>query len=95
MTNTDIRLVCVGMFLALIALLMLAVMHIILVRLEEIEERAITRHALFEDWLFTSLYSINNKVLLPDTNPEPPSNKKASIHKPEEDPMYEFKELDL
>lgn len=67
----------------------------ILKRLDEIEDRAITRHALMEDWLFQSLYSINNKVLLPDEAEKPLSGKPATVYSPEDDPMNEFKRGDF
>ena len=69
--------------------------NLVLKKLDEIEERAITRHVLLEDWLFQSLYSINNKVLLPDEAEKPLSNKKATVYSPEDDPMNEFKRGDF
>lgn len=63
--------------------------------LREIEDRSIRRHALMEDWLFQSLYSINNKVLLPDEAEKPLSSKPATVYSPEDDPMNEFKRGDF
>lgn len=69
--------------------------NLVLKKLDEIEDRAITRHALLEDWLFQSLYSINNKVLLPDEAEKPLSTQKATVYSPEDDPMNEFKRGDF
>ncbi len=69
--------------------------YLLLERMDQIEDRAITRHALLEDWLFQSLYSINNKVLLPDEAEKPLSSKPATVYSPEDDPMNEFKRGDF
>lgn len=59
-------------------------------KLDEIEDRAIKRHALLEDWLFQSLYSLNNKVLLPTEADRPLDTKPAKIYSPTDDVMSEF-----
>lgn len=47
------------------------------------------RDAIFEKWIFDSLYSINNKVKLPETT-EKKVFKRAKISSTEENPMNEF-----
>ena len=62
-------------------------------KLDEIEDRAITRHQLFEDWIFQSLYSLNNKVLLPTEHEQSTINKPATVFSPTQDGQAEFNGL--
>ena len=62
----------------------------IIERIDLMEDLAIRRHVLLEDWLFKSLYSINHKVLLPEEKEKPITTKKAKVHSPTEDGMSEF-----
>ena len=64
-------------------------------KLKEDKADLIEREQIFQDWLFTSLYSINNKVLLPTEQEKPLSNKPATVYSPEDDPMNEFKRSDF
>lgn len=80
--------------IGIITIAMVCYAHI-MKELREIEDRSIRRHALMEDWLFQSLYSINNKVLLPDEAEKPLSSKPATVYSPEDDPMNEFKRGDF
>jgi len=59
-------------------------------RMTEIEASLIEREGIFQDWLFNSLYSINNKVLLPEEIAPIESDLAAVVVAPEDDPMYQF-----
>ena len=52
----------------------------------------IEQETRFQDWLFRSLYTINQGVLLPDVAPQEIKREKATVYNPEDDPMREFKE---
>lgn len=43
-----------------------------------------------QKWLFNSLYSINQTVLLPEEHEKPMSTKKVYVYDPGADPMAEF-----
>lgn len=47
--------------------------------------------ARHEKWLFDSLYSINNKVLLPDDLEKPVEDIPAKVYSPFKDPLNQFK----
>ena len=60
--------------------------QLVLYRAEQIQ-----REQIFQKWIFDSLYSMNNKVVLPDSHEvKEDDNLKASVHSPDEDPMSEF-----
>lgn len=57
----------------------------------KVEQRQVEREEKFQQWLFDALYSINNKVVLPDSHEiEEEGDLKASVYSPEEDLMTEF-----
>ena len=54
----------------------------------DLELRQVAREEAFQKWLFDALYSINNKVVLPDSHEiKEDDNMKASVYSPEDDPM--------
>ena len=62
----------------------------------EWEQRMIAREKAHQKWLFDALYSINNKVVLPEQVVESIKEKeskeefKASVYSPTDDPMGQF-----
>lgn len=58
--------------------------------IDELEKKRIERQAIFEKWIFESLYSINHKVVLPEVHEKKTINRPAKVYSPSEDPMSEF-----
>ncbi len=87
MSNTDARLIALG-----IGVVAIMLQNIFIVLLAEKHKREqIEREEKLQQWLFDALYSINNKVVLPDSHEiKEDDNLKASVYSPEEDPMSEF-----
>lgn len=65
----------------------------ILKEIRDTEKRRIEREKIFHKWMFDSLYSLNNKVLLPEEHEKPTINKKARVYSPTEDGLAEFNGL--
>jgi hypothetical protein len=65
---------------------------IIAYKMQRDKVEQIEREERLRDWLFKSLYTINQGVLLPDVAPQEIKREKATIYTPENDPMREFKE---
>ena len=74
-----------------IALMIISLWTLVYLKFKKLEER----NKVFEKWIFDSLYSINPKTLLPEEHDRPMINKKATVFKPEQDPMAEFKKTGL
>ena len=66
---------------------------VILRYMRKLEDEKKEREKVFEKWIFESLYSINQKVLLPTEHERPMLSKRAVVFKPTEDPMAEFQGL--
>lgn len=64
--------------------------YLIISNMNKKHERIILELKSQNDWLFKSLYSINNKVLLPDEVEPKIERKKAVIHSPKKKGMIEF-----
>jgi len=54
------------------------------------EKKRIHDANIYEQWLFGSLYSIDNKILLPSDKEPVIINKNATVFSPTEDGMAEF-----
>lgn len=74
----------------MIYLLVISLWVWIFYKIKSLELRHIKEREIFEKWLFDSLYSIDNKVLLPTEKEKPLTTKKAEVYKPESQPEYEF-----
>lgn len=73
------------------SIIIVVALGIIICEIRQNKEDQIEREKIFEKWMFDSLYSINNKVVLPDAHEiKEDDNLKASVYSPEEDPMSEF-----
>ena len=81
----------------LIVLTLTSLLGVVLVywKLILLEKARIAREKQLEKWLFDSLYSLNPRTLLPKEIEKPMINKKTLVHKPELDPMFEFKKFEI
>lgn len=71
---------------------MLFGLHVIMNRMTVLWDIHLEQEKRFQDWLFKSLYTINQGVLLPDIAPQEIKREKATVYSPEDDPMREFTE---
>lgn len=58
--------------------------------IKKLNAHNIEREKELKEWLFKSLYSIDNKVLLPGNYEKKLSARGAKVYNPEKDPMREF-----
>ncbi len=61
-----------------------------LIHINKLSDEQKEREKVFQKWIFDSLYSINNKVLLPEEK-EVISTENAIVISPEDDIMFQFK----
>lgn len=78
----------IWIFITQIALGVCAI--VIALKIKQINDAQAKRFEVFERWMFESIYSINHKVLLPEEHEKPTINKKAKVHSPTTEAMYEF-----
>lgn len=62
----------------------------VLKKIHHLEELRISREEGLKKWLFESLYSINNKVVLPTEAGKEISNEPGGVYVPSKDPMAIF-----
>jgi hypothetical protein len=64
---------------------------LLFIKIENNRRKDLEREQIFQKWMFDALYSINNKVVLPNAHEiKEDDNLKASVYSPDEDPMSEF-----
>jgi len=76
--------------IATLNLVYFAIVIIVLYYVHDKLDKQAKKFEEHEKWLFDSLYSIDNKVLLPKEQEKPMINKEATIYSPTEDGMAEF-----
>lgn len=69
---------------------LLIMVHVNEKRATAANEEMVKNDEQLKEWLFISLYKINNSVLLPAEKEKEIIKKKARVYSPEDDPMSEF-----